>query len=141
MSSDDAHRLRPSHGPFAVAGLTIVLWLEVALMAIVTVVLIADLAVKQPTSYASAVAILVLSLIATVWLIFAALAAPRRRSWVRAAAITWQILQGAAAAGAVVDSGRPVLSWIVLLISVAGLFFALTIRDGSRTGPEESAGP
>ncbi|HEU0257582.1 MAG TPA: hypothetical protein VFQ96_07065 [Microbacteriaceae bacterium] len=117
-----------------VAGLTVVLWLEVLLMAVVTVVIVVDLVVQRPTSYASAVAILVLALVAGVWLAFAAIAAPRRRSWVRAAAITWQILQGAAAAGAAGDSGHPVLSWLVLLLALAGLLCALTARGMRPAG-------
>lgn len=121
---------------FAAAGLAVVLWLETLLMTIVTIVLIVDLAVRRPSSYPSAIAILILAIVAAVWLGFAARAAPHRRSWVRAAAITWQVMQGAAAAGAVTDSGQPLLSWLVLLLAVAGLLFALIMRD-RRPAPEE----
>jgi hypothetical protein len=79
--------------------LVVLLAAEAALLAATTVWLLIELLTVTPASYPSAVAILVLTLIATIWLGAIVVGALRGRGWIRGAAIVWQVLQIAVGVG------------------------------------------
>jgi hypothetical protein len=73
--------------------LAALLYLEALALAGVSVLLVVDAVIQHPDSYLSAVALIVLALLATVGLALMATHALAGRPWIRGAAITWQILQ------------------------------------------------
>src|SRR4051812_41741459 len=73
--------------------LVAMIFLEAAAVAAGAVFLLVELLVETPQSYAAAVAILVLTALAAVWLVIVGLNTLRGRPWVRAAAMVWQVLQ------------------------------------------------
>jgi hypothetical protein len=79
--------------------LVLLLAAETALLAVATGYLLVELVTERPDSYASATAILVLTLLATVWLGAIVGGVLRGRAWIRGAAIVWQVLQIAVGVG------------------------------------------
>ena len=79
--------------------LVLLLAAEAALLAVATAYLLIEILTVQPDSYAAAAAILLLTLIATVWLGAIVVGALRGRGWIRGAAIVWQVLQIAVGVG------------------------------------------
>ncbi|MCX7521098.1 hypothetical protein OSC27_02265 [Microbacterium sp. STN6] len=121
----EAHENR--RRPAFLTALAVLLFLDAALVAATVVWLLFELLTATPSSYASAVAILVLAALAAVWLVVTALATLRGRSWVRAAAITWQILQLAIAVGFFQgQDARPTLAWALLVPALIGVALALS---------------
>lgn len=93
--------------------------------------LIVDLLTLQPSSYATAIALIVLVAIAAAWIIAIAAASFRRASWSRASAIVWQILQLSIAVGAFQGLfARPDIGWVLLVpaITVIGLLLWTPVR-------------
>jgi len=72
---------------------------EFVLAAATAVFLLVELLVARPDSYPSAVAIFVLTLLATAWIGSIVVGALRGRAWIRGAAIVWQVLQFAVGIG------------------------------------------
>lgn len=86
-----------------------------------------ELVTERPASYASAIAILGLVLLAAAWLVVIAVGALRARSWVRAAALTWQVLQLAVAIGSFQGLfARNDIGWFLLVPAVIVLFLLFT---------------
>jgi hypothetical protein len=73
--------------------LGVLLYAEAVAMAGVSAYLLVELLTARPDSYASAVAILLLALIAAVFLFVLATHTLRGRPWIRGATVTWQVLQ------------------------------------------------
>ncbi|WP_241972686.1 hypothetical protein [Cryobacterium cryoconiti] len=108
--------------PRALLLLATILFAEAGLLWAAVVWLILELLTETPTSLASAVAILVLVLIAASWVTAIAINSLRRRSWIRGAAVTWQLVQIAVAVGSFQGLyARPDLGWALLLPSVVVL--------------------
>ena len=97
--NNDNQRLASAPLPRLLVALAVVLFFEAAVLSFVAGVLVYDLVAEVPTSFASAVGILILVVIAAVWLVVVGFGALRARPWVRAAALTWQVLQLAVAIG------------------------------------------
>jgi len=117
---------RRAHPP-ALLALTVILALEAAAMIALAAWLVVEAIVTTPASYASAIAIVVLAVLAALWLVFATVAAARGRSWVRAGAVTWQVLQGAVAIGFFQgDAARPGIGLALLIPALAGIALALS---------------
>ncbi|WP_353815422.1 hypothetical protein [Agromyces sp. SYSU T00266] len=94
--------------------------------------LIVDLLVLQPSSFATAVALVVLVAIAAAWVTAIAVASVRRAPWSRAAAIVWQVLQLSIAVGAFQGLfARADVGWVLLVpaITVIGLLLWPPVRD------------
>ena len=109
---------------------TLLLLEALALIAIV-VWLVVDLITLQPSSYASAIALIVLVVIGAVWVGAVAIASLRRAHWSRAAAIVWQILQISIAVGAFQGLfARPDVGWLLLVpaVTVIGLLLWTPVR-------------
>lgn len=123
-----------SHSGGVRAALVIVsalLVLEALALVAVVVWLLVDLVSLQPSSYATAIALLVLVAIGAAWVAATAVASFRRAPWSRAAAIVWQILQVSIAVGAFQGLfARPDVGWALLVpaITVIGLLLWRPVR-------------
>ncbi|QTX06133.1 hypothetical protein G127AT_03035 [Agromyces archimandritae] len=108
------------------------LFLEAAALVGVVVWLVVELLVDRPESYATAVAMLVLVVIAAAWMLATAVAAARRQGWSRASAIVWQVLQLSVAFGAFQGLfAQPAVGWALLVPAVAVILLLLwaPVRD------------
>jgi hypothetical protein len=107
--------------------LAILVFAECALMSIAAVYLVVELLIDVPTSFASAIALTVLVIIAAVWLAVIGVNTLRGASWVRGAIVTWQVLQIAVAVGAFQGVfARPDIGWALLIPSLAVLVLLFT---------------
>ncbi|MET0853462.1 MAG: hypothetical protein ABWY30_02435 [Microterricola sp.] len=107
------------------------LFAEAALMLAAVMWLVFELLTEQPASFVSAVAILVLTIVAFVFVTAIAIGAVRRRSWIRGAAISWQLMQVAVAVGCFQGIyARPELGWALLAPSL--IVIALLLAPGIR---------
>jgi uncharacterized membrane protein len=110
----DASRRSP-----AVILLVVLVALEALGMAGVTVLLVVDLLTSTPASLASAVALIALAALAAVFLAAVVRGILRGRSWVRPAAVTWQVLQIAVGVGSLQgQDARQDLGWGLIVPSV-----------------------
>ncbi|MCW4384970.1 hypothetical protein OH146_04195 [Salinibacterium sp. SYSU T00001] len=113
--------------PFALLLLAFIVGLECLLLGGISVFLIIELVVEVPTSYASAIALLVIALIATAWLFALTLNTLRGAPWVRAGVVVWQLLQIAVAVGLLQgETARPDLAWALLAPSIVAIVLAFT---------------
>ncbi|RZU64400.1 hypothetical protein EV379_0695 [Microterricola gilva] len=107
------------------------LFAEAALMLAAVMWLVFELLTEQPASFVSAVAILVLTIVAFVFVTAIAIGAVRRRSWIRGAAISWQLMQVAVAVGCFQGIyARPELGWALLAPSL--IVIVLLLAPGIR---------
>ena len=107
------------------------LFAEAALLLVAVMWLVFELLTEQPASFVSAVAILVLTIVAFVFVTAVAIGAVRRRSWIRGAAISWQLMQVAVAVGCFQGIyARPELGWALLAPSL--IVIALLLAPGIR---------
>ncbi|GAA2456488.1 MULTISPECIES: hypothetical protein [Agromyces] len=115
----------------ALAIVNVLLVLEALAVAGVLVWLVVDLLTLAPSSYATAVALIVLVAIGAVFTAAVAVASIRRAGWSRAGAIVWQVLQVSVAAGAFQGLfARPDIGWALLIpaIVVVVLMLAPSVR-------------
>ncbi|PWC03085.1 hypothetical protein [Agromyces badenianii] len=115
----------------ALIAVSVLLFLEAAAMVALVVWLLVDLFALEPSSYATAIALLVLVAIGAIWVVAVAFASLRRAPWSRAAAIVWQILQVSIAVGAFQGLfARPDVGWALLVpaITVIGLLLWTPVR-------------
>ncbi len=108
------------------------LFAEAGALVAVLVWLVVDLLVLQPSSFATAVALVVVVAIAAAWITASAVASARRAPWSRAAAIVWQVLQVSIAVGAFQGLfARPDVGWLLLVpaITVIGLLLWPPVRE------------
>ena len=116
--------------------LVLLLGAEAALLWAVVVWLILELLTDQPTSLASALAILAIALIAAAWVTTITVATLRGRPWIRAAAVTWQLVQVFVAIGCFQGLyARPDLGWALLVPSVLVivLLFTRSVVEATST--------
>jgi hypothetical protein len=142
----DASDGRPDTGVrAALVIVSVVLVLEALAVIGVAVWLIVDLIALQPSSYATAIALIVLVVIGAIWIGATAVASFARAPWSRAAAIVWQVLQLSIAVGAFQGLfARPDVGWALLVpaITVIGLLLWTPVRIAYARPerPEESEG-
>ena len=107
--------------------LVVLLFMECALLAGATIYLVVELLTATAASLASALALTVLTAIATVWLGFIAANVLRGRAWTRGAAIVWQVLQGAVAIGCFQGVfAQPTIGWLLLVPALVVLVLLFT---------------
>lgn len=112
--------------PLLVA-LAVLVFAECALMGAAAVYLVVELLVDEANSVASAIALTVLVVLATVWLAVIAVSTLRGAAWVRGAIVTWQVLQIAVAVGAFQGVfARPDIGWALLIPSLVALALLFT---------------
>lgn len=125
----------------ALVVVSVLLFLEAAAMVALVIWLVIDLFSLEPSSYATAIALLVLVAIGAIWVVTVAFGSLRQASWSRAAAIVWQILQVSIAVGAFQGLfARPDVGWALLVpaITVVGLMLWTPVRL-AYTRPEDGA--
>jgi hypothetical protein len=126
----------------ALVAVTAILFLEALGLIAVVVWLVVDLVALQPSSYATAIALIVLVVIGAVWVSAVAVGSLRRAPWTRAAAIVWQILQLSIAVGAFQGLfARPDVGWLLLVpaITVIGLLLWTPVRLAYVRNDDETA--
>lgn len=110
--------------------LVLLLAVETLLLAGAALFLLWELVVEVPTSYGTAVAMLVIVLVAAVWLAFVTFAVWNGRPWSRGAALFWQLVQIAIAVGSFQGAfARPDIGWFLLVpaVLVIVLLFARSV--------------
>lgn len=125
-----------SNTPFVV--LVVLLFAEAALLVAAFGWLVFEIVTVRPVSYASALAIIVLAGLCAAWLLLVAVFTLKRKSWVRAAALTWQVLQIAVALGCFQGLyARPDIGWALLVpaIAVIVLLFAPSLSNNRARRP------
>lgn len=101
--SSGAHNHKPAGRmriPGSLIGLAVVLLLESAALAAVTIWFLVEILTTQVNSVGGSILTLSLAVGATAWIASAGVAALRAQPWVRGAALTWQLCQVAVAVGA-----------------------------------------
>jgi hypothetical protein len=136
---------RPAPGVrAALTTITALLFLEAVGMIAIVGWLVVDLFALQPSSYATAIALIVLAAVGAIWTLGVAIASLKRRSWSRAAAIVWQVLQLSIAVGAFQGLfARPDLGWLLLVpaVVVTGLLLWAPVRLAYTPDPGTPAAP
>ena len=120
--------------------LLILLVLELVLVTAAAVYLVIELLIDTPQSLPSAIAILVLTVLAAVWLATIILHTMRGRSWTRGATVVWQVLQASIGIGAMQgEFPRPDLGWplIILSLVVLGLLFTKPVMTATTPDDHE----
>jgi hypothetical protein len=107
--------------------LAALLFLECALLTAAAVFVLVELLVAPADSVASAIALLILALIAALWLGVIAVNTLRGRSWIRGAAVTWQLLQIAIGIGSFQGLfARPDIGWLLVIPAIVVLVLLFT---------------
>ena len=118
---------RVSRRPAQLLLLVVLLALESAVLVAVACYLVVELLVARPDSIATAIALLVLDLLAAVWVGTMAVHTLRGRSWIRSGAITWQVLQIAVGIGSFqAPYSRPDIGWLLVLPAAAVIILLFT---------------
>jgi hypothetical protein len=111
----------------AVLLLVVLVALEALGMAGVTALLLVDLLTSTPASFAGAVALIALAALAAVFLGAVVRGILRGRSWVRPAAVTWQVLQIAVGFGSLQGpDARQDVGWGLIVPSALVLVLLFT---------------
>jgi hypothetical protein len=137
--SDDSTRAH--RRPITLVALAVLLAAETVLLAGIAVWLLVELLTTRPNSLAGGLAIFALAAIAAVWLAVTTVNTLRARSWVRGAAVTWQVLQFAIGIGFFQGAdARPALAWALIVPAVIGVVLALApsvVAATARIRPED----
>lgn len=115
--------------------LAVIVGAEALVMAGVVLWLVLELLTVRPSSYETALAILVLAAIAAVFLSFVTVHLLRAAPWTRAATLTWQLLQVVIAIGCFQGMvATPVIGWYLLVPAVLALvlLFSPTVVAATR---------
>lgn len=133
----NAHEEAPvARRPLALLALAALLAAEALLVWLAVAWLVFELLTATPASLAGAVAILVLVVVAALWVSAIAWGALRARSWIRGAALTWQLVQIFVAIGCFQGLyARVDLGWALLLPSLAVIVLLFTPRVLAATRP------
>ncbi|WP_350347205.1 hypothetical protein ABIQ69_11245 [Agromyces sp. G08B096] len=134
----DADEREPGSPRTALVVLSALLFLEAAAMVAIVFWLVVDLFSFEPSSYATAVALIVIAAIGAIWTVAVAVASLRRAHWARSAAIVWQVLQVSVAVGAFQGLfARPDVGWALLVpaIVVVGLLLWPPVRAAFSPDP------
>ena len=127
----------PSRRPLGLSLVTGILSLEAIVLWGLTVWLVFELLTQTPASYGGAVTILALCALAAVWVSAIAVNTPRRRPWIRGAAVTWQLVQIMIAIGAFQGLlARPDVGWALLVPSLAVIVLLFTPAVVAATNAE-----
>jgi hypothetical protein len=127
----------------ALAIVDVLLWLEALAVVAMLVWLVVDLLTLAPSSYATAVALIVLVAIGALFTSAVAIGSMRRAGWSRAAAIVWQVLQVSVAVGAFQGLfARPDIGWALLVpaLVVIGLLLWAPVRRAYAPAEEAPEG-
>jgi len=139
MADDRPENLR--RRPLLTA-LIVLLALEAALMLAAVGWLGLALLTQPAASLPSAVAIVVIAIIGALWVIVALIGAVRRHPWMRALAITWQVIQLAVAIGCFQGlTAEPAIGWALLVPSVIGILLLISPQVTHALRGPDAGGP
>jgi hypothetical protein len=120
--------------------LVILLFIECLLVSAGAVYLLVELLIETPQSYPAAVAILVLTALAAVWIGMIALHTLRGRPWTRGAAVVWQVLQASIGLGSLQGLfARPDIGWPLIILSLIVFVLLFTKPVLAATGREDES--
>lgn len=123
-----------------VVTLAVIVLAECALLVVAVVYLIVELFVETPASFASAIALTFLVIIAAIWLAVVGVNILRCRPWVRGATVVWQILQIAVAVGCFQGVfAEPAIGWALLVPAVVAFILVFTPPVVAATARAENA--
>lgn len=126
MSEGRLSGSRPSGGA-AYTGLIALLVVEAIAVSGLAVYLLLELLTQPASSLGGGIAIVVIGFLAAIWLVAIVIGALRRRTWIRGAAVTWQLVQIAVAIGCFQGIfARSDLGWLLLLPALIGIFLLLS---------------
>ena len=129
---------RSSKHPLLVT-LAVLVFAECALLAVTSIYLVVELLIATPSSLPSAIALTVLTVIATIWLGFTGLHVLRGSPWVRGSTVVWQVLQIAVAIGCFQGVfAVPTVGWALLTPAVIALLLLFTPPVLAATTRRES---
>ena len=124
--------------PAALVLLVILLFIECLLVTAGAVYLLIELLIETPQSYPAAIAILVLTVLAAVWVGMIALHTLRGRPWTRGAAVVWQVLQASIGLGCLQGLfARPEIGWPLIILSLVVLVLLFTKSVLAATARED----
>lgn len=107
--------------------LAVLVFAECAMLVAATFLLVVELLIATPTSYASALALTVIAAIAAIWLGVIGVNILRGRAWTRGATIVWQVLQIAVAVGSFQGLfARPDIGWLLLIPALVVFILVFT---------------
>ncbi|HEU5222671.1 MAG TPA: hypothetical protein VFU07_03210 [Candidatus Lumbricidophila sp.] len=118
-------------------------WVLIGLLAAESVALVGvvgwlllELVTQTPSSYATALALLIMVVIAAVFLVAVTVSVLRRQAWAPSGAIVWQVLQISVAIGAFQGLfARPDIGWLLLIpaLAIIGLLIWQPVRQTFRS--------
>lgn len=114
---------------------SLLIGLEAAALAGAVCVLLVDVLTLTPASLASAIALIVLTAVATLWVSWVAISLNRGASWSRGGALFWQLVQLAIALGAVQGTfAQPLIGAAIAVPSVLVivLLFTRSVMEHTR---------
>jgi len=107
--------------------LAVIVFAEFLLLVAATGFLVIELFVATPSSFPTAIALTVVVAIAAVWLAVITVNILQRQSWVRSAALVWQVLQIAVAIGSFQGLfARQDIGWLLLIPAVVAIILLFT---------------
>ncbi|QNE46029.1 hypothetical protein F1C58_03290 [Glaciihabitans sp. INWT7] len=131
---------RVSRRPALLVLLALLLALECAALVAVACYLVIELLVARPDSIATAIALLLLDVLAAIWGGTMAVHTLRGRSWIRSGAMTWQILQIAVGIGSFqAPFSRPDIGWLLILPAVGVIILLFTPSVIAATRRQDEA--
>jgi hypothetical protein len=145
-SATDGSRPQASF-PALLGCLVALLALESLTLVGLVVWLIVEAVSSAAADTASGIALLVIAALCAVWVSLTAVAAARRRSWMRGSSITWHLLVLAVAIGCFTGvTAVPQAGWVLLLVAVLGIGLVLvpsvtraTAADVQPVGTDEES--
>lgn len=129
------NELRNTRKPPLLVVVSAILWAECAVLSSLIVTLVVDLLRAEADSFSSAIALLVLAILAAGWLGAMAVGAARARPWIRGGAIVWQLLQCAVAVTTFQGVfASPLVGWALLVpaVFVLGLLFTPSVIAATK---------
>ena len=130
---------KASRRPPLLVLLALLVFAECALLAAIAVVFIIQLLVSRPDSYASAIAIVLLVVLAAIWLGIVGVNTLRGRSWIRGAVATWQVLQIAIGITSFQGTfGRADIGWFLVIPAALGMVLLFTPSVVAATRQSEA---
>lgn len=121
--------------PALLVVLAVIVFLECVALAAATVYLLIGLVSAHPDSYASAIAEVVFTLIAAIWLGVMGVHTLQGRPWIRAGVAVWQFLQIAIGIGTLQGIfAQPTVGWLLIVPAVIALvlLFAPSVVRATR---------
>ena len=113
---------RPGASPVLLKALAVLVAIEAVAAIVLAGYLILELVSTSVESVGSAIAIVVIAVLAAVWLVVLTVATLRARPWIRGAIVTWQLIQILCAIGCFQGIlAVPSVGWALLLPALAAL--------------------